>query len=337
MRILLDVMGGDLPPDELVRGGVSAAARRDIDILFAGDPPTIERALASAAPLHPGRFEILPATQVIAMDDPPVRSAREKPDSSLVRGLLSLRDGRADAFVSPGNTGAIVAASILHLGRIAGIPRPALLASLPTLGGPEILLLDVGATSDCTPDHLLHFAGMGVTYARAVAGIPHPTVGLLNIGTERGKGNRLIADTYDLLERSPLPFAGNVEAHQLMTDRPVDVAVCDGFVGNIFLKSTEGGVAAVTGLLKSSIRARVWTQLGALLLRGAFRRLRETLAYQRRGGAPLLGVDGVVIIAHGRSDAEAIDSAIEVACRQVEAGLTARLSHGLSGWGQDGG
>jgi len=336
MRILLDVMGGDLSPDELVRGGMAAAHRCGVDVVFAGDPSIIKPRLATAASSPPGRFEVLPTTEIVTMDDPPVRAAREKPDSSLVRGLIQLRERRVDAFVSPGNTGAIVAASILHLGRITGIPRPALLVALPTLGGPEIFVLDVGATSDCTPDHLQYFALMGATYARDVAGIPRPTIGLLNIGTERGKGNRLIADTYNLLEHSPLPFVGNVEAHQLMTERPVDVAVCDGFVGNVFLKSTEGGVAAVTGLLRSSIRARIWTQLGAFLLRGAFRRLRETLAYQRRGGAPLLGVDGVVIIAHGRSDAETIESAIEVACRQARAGLTTRLSQGIAGWRHDG-
>jgi len=334
MRILLDVMGGDLPPQELVRGGIAAAQRHDIDLVFAGDPSVIEPVISKEGKRG---FEILPSRSVIRMDDPPVKSVRDKPDSSLVLGLRELKAGEVDAFVSPGNTGAIVVASLFVLGRIAGIPRPGILAVLPTLAGKEILVIDVGANSDCTPKHLVHFALMGSAYARDVLGIERPTIGLLNIGTERGKGNRLIGKAFSLLEEGPFPFAGNVEAHSLLTDRPVDVVVSDGFVGNVFLKAVEGGVSAVTGLLRRSIRGRLIAMLGALLMSGSFARVKGTLSYRRRGGAPLLGVNGVVVIAHGRSDAEAIGSAVEVAHREVGSDLLTRLRHGIEGWDTDGG
>jgi len=336
MRILLDVMGGDLPSRELVRGGVTAGRRHSVDILFAGDPREIDPALASLGERSGGRFDTLPSSQTIAMDDPPVKSVREKPDSSLVLGLKTLKAGDADAFVSPGNTGAVVAGSIFILERIPGIPRPGILASLPTLTGEDILVIDVGANSDCTAEQMTHFALMGTSYARDVLRIEDATCGLLNIGAERGKGNRLIADTFARLEEGPLPFTGNVEAHSLLIDRPVDVVVCDGFVGNVFLKAVEGGISAVTSLLKRTIRGRALAMVGALLMSGSFSRVRRAMSYQERGGAPLLGVGGVVVIAHGRSDAVAIGSAIEVAKREVEVGLLDHLSAGMAGWGPHG-
>jgi len=332
MRILLDVMGGDNPPEELVKGGVLMAHRSGAQIVFAGDPDTLRTALAAQGEKPGDRFEILPTSQVVGMSEAPVTAVRGKKDSSLVRGLQALRDRHVDAFVSPGNTGAIVAGSIFVLGRLEGIPRPGLLAALPTVTGQDLYVVDVGANSDSTPDHLLHFGLMGAAYARDVAGIPDPKIGLLNIGSEPGKGNRLIGNAYALLEESPLPFVGNVEAHHVLDERPVDVVVCDGFIGNVFLKSVEGGVAALARLFKRTIRGRVVAMLGALLMSGSIAQVRGTMSYQRRGGAPLLGVDGVVVIAHGRSDALAIGSALDVARSQVEAGLLDRFSHGVSGW-----
>ena len=336
MRILLDVMGGDLPSRELVRGGVLAGRKLSVDILFAGDPRVVEPTLSDLGERPGGRFDLLPSSQTISMEDAPVKAIREKLDSSLVLGLNALKAGDADALVSPGNTGAVVAGSIFILDRISGIPRPGILASLPTLTGEDILVIDVGATSDCTPEHLVHFALMGASYARDVLGIENPTCGLLNIGAERGKGNRLIADTFTRLEDGPLPFAGNVEAHQLLVDRPVDVVVCDGFVGNVFLKAVEGGISAVTTLIKRTIRGRALAMIGALLMSGSFSRVRRAMSYRERGGAPLLGVDGLVVIAHGRSDAVAIGSAIEVAQREAGAGLLAHLSGGTAAWGSHG-
>jgi len=336
MRILLDVMGGDLPPRELVKGGIQMGRREGAEIVFAGDPAAIQTALAEHHERLGGAFDVLPCSEVVRMDDAPVTAVRKKKESSLVRGLEALRDGRVDAFVSPGNTGAVVAGSIFMLGRTHGIPRPGLMAALPTVSGRDIYVIDVGATSDTKPEQLLHFALMGATYARDVAGIPHPTVGLLNIGSEVEKGNRLTGKAFSLLEESPLPFAGNVEAHRVLIERSVDVVVCDGFVGNVFLKSVEGGVSALASLLKQTIRGRVIAMLGALLMSGSIAQVKGTMSYQRRGGAPLLGVEGVVVVAHGRSDAEAIEGALDVACQQVKAGLLAQFSRGVAGWETDG-
>ncbi|MCK4599478.1 phosphate acyltransferase PlsX [Candidatus Bipolaricaulota bacterium] len=337
MRILLDVMGGDLPPCELVRGGIAAGHQSGVDILFAGDPEVVRAALNAHNEVEGGCFTILPTTQTIGMDESPVRAVRSKRDSSLVRGLIALKARDVDAFVSPGNTGAVVAGSIFTLGRIAGIPRPGIAASVPTVLGEEILVIDVGANVDCAPAHLVHFALMGASYARDVLRISHPRIGLLNIGTEKAKGNKLNYRAFELLEAGPLPFAGNVEGHHLLTERPVDVVVCDGFVGNVFLKALEGGVSAVSDLLKGSIRDSFRAKIGGLLLRPIFSVLRDRLSYQRFGGAPLLGVNGVVVIAHGRSDAKAIESAIEVARCAVEADLNTEIGRGISGWSTDGG
>jgi glycerol-3-phosphate acyltransferase PlsX len=330
MRILLDVMGGDHPPEELVRGGIELGRLRNIDIVFAGDPGLIENALSTSGEAAGKSFHILPCTEVVRMDDAPVKAARGKPDSSLVRGLEELKSGSVAAFVSPGNTGAVVAGSLFTLGRIPGIPRPGILAPLPTVEGEDMFLIDAGATSDCHAEHLLHFATMGLTYAREVVGIASPCVGLLNIGGEQGKGNRLMTKTYDLLQASRLPFVGNVEAHQLLQQRPADVIVADGFVGNVCLKAIEGSVSAVTSLLKRSIRNSAISQLGALLMKRAFGALRSAMSYETRGGAPLLGVNGVVVIAHGRSDSETIASALDVARREVEARLTNKIALGVT-------
>ncbi len=336
MRILLDVMGGDLPPRELVKGGIAAGRAYGVDIVFCGAPTSVQTALAAQRERDGGRFSILPAAQVIGMDEPPVRAVREKRDSSLVKGLLSLRANEVDALVSPGNTGAVVAGSIFTLGRIARIPRPGIAVSLPSVAGEDFLVIDVGANVDCAPEHLASFALMGATYARDVLSIPHPQVGLLNIGTEKEKGNKLVYRAVEILERGPLPFVGNVEGHHLLVERPVDVVVCDGFVGNVFLKAAEGGVAAVSALLKREIAKGIAAKLGALFLRPAFAALRERLSYERRGGAPLLGVDGIVVIAHGRSDAAAIAGAIDVARRAVEGGVKERLEQGIGAWGGNG-
>jgi phosphate acyltransferase len=333
MRILLDVMGGDRPPQELVEGGIAAGRRLDVDLVFSGDPSLIRRALADAHERESERFAVLPATQTIEMNEPPVQAVRAKRDSSLANGLLALKHGDVDAFVSPGNTGAVVVGAILLVGRIAGIPRPALATPLPTLDGREILVLDVGANVDSQAEHLLHFARMGETYAREVSGVPKPTVGLLSNGTESGKGTRLNRRAFELLTRSALQFVGNVESHALLTEGPADVVVCDGFVGNVLLKAIEGGVVATGSLLKQGIASGgLRTKLGGLLLLPVFELLRERLAYERYGGAPLLGVNGVVVIAHGRSDAEAIGSAIEAATQAAKVRLTQRLAEGIQGW-----
>ncbi len=330
MRILVDVMGGDSPAEELVRGGVEIGRLREIGILFAGDADRIESSLRGLGETTGALFDILDCPEVISMEELPVRAVREKPSSSLVRGLSALRAKQVDAFVSPGNTGAVVAGALLTLGRIRGIPRPAILAPLPTLPGPDLFLIDAGANTDCHAEHLLHFARMGITYARELAGIPRPTVALLNIGEERSKGNRLTEGAFSLLEADVPSFVGNVEAHQILITRPADVIVSDGFAGNICLKAIEGGVSGVTGFLKQAVHRSIAARLGALLMKSTFASLRRTLSYRERGGAPLLGVNGVVVIAHGRSDARAISTAIDGARREVEARLTEQIADSIS-------
>ncbi|MCD6495533.1 phosphate acyltransferase PlsX [Candidatus Bipolaricaulota bacterium] len=336
MRILLDVMGGDLPPYELVKGGVAAGRRLGIDIVFSGAEGVIRSALSRLHERENSKLSILPSTQAIAMTEPPVQAVRKKKDSSLVNGLVALKKRTVDAFVSPGNTGAVVAGAVFIVGRIAGIPRPGIAASIPTVSGREIVVIDVGANVDCTPEHLLYFALMGATYARDVLGIADPRIGLLNIGTERAKGNKVIHRVYDLLTDGPLPFAGNVEGHHLLTERPVDVVVCDGFIGNVFLKTLEGGISAMSSMIKKGANRNLQGKLGGLMLRPVFFSLRKKLAYNRLGGAPLLGVDGSVVIAHGRSDALAIESAVDVAYRAVESRLNETMARGVSGWDSNG-
>ena len=337
MRILVDVMGGDLPPSELARGGIAAGHEMGIDIGFVGDPAAIRPALAQSHTPEGSQFSIIPATQVVRMDESPVRAVRTKRDSSLIKGIIALKEGNADAFVSPGNTGAVVAGSIFTLGRIPGVPRPGIATTLPTVDGGEVLIIDVGATVDCAPRHLLYFALMGGTYARSALEIRSPRIGLLNIGTEKTKGNKLAQRTFALLSQSPLPFAGNVEGHEVLTSSPVDVVVCDGFVGNIFLKTLEGGAAAVVDLLRHGVsNGGLRARLGGALLYPVLSSLRARLSYQQHGGAPLLGVNGVVVIGHGRSDAQAIAGAIRVAKKAVDVRLNERIAQGMKGWGKVG-
>jgi glycerol-3-phosphate acyltransferase PlsX len=336
MRIVVDVMGGDRPPGELIRGAVAASDRHGFDLALVGPPDPLRAALADASLHENERLRILPASQVIGMEERPVQAVRAKRDASLLVGLAAVRDGDAQAFVSPGNTGAIVAGSLFTLGRLKAIPRPGLAAILPTTEGAEFVLIDVGATVDSTPEQLLHFGLMGATFAQSVLGIDDPLVALLSNGSERGKGNRTVLRAAELLERAPFRFLGNVEGHHLLTDRPADVVVSDGFVGNVLLKGIEGGVTATTASLRVAIRSALRCQLGAALMRPAFRQLRQALGYQRRGGAPLLGVQGTVVIAHGRSDAEAIAGAIDIARRAVTGRVVQQLATGLDGWRADG-
>jgi len=331
MRIILDVMGGDQLPGTLIRGGIEAGRRFDLDVVFVGEPSALRSSLKQQHIAEGSKFSVLASDSVIRMDDPPVSAVRKKRGSSMMLGLCALRDGDGDALVSPGNTGAAVAGSLFTLGRIPGIPRPGLVAHLPAVDGDDFAIIDVGATVDCRPEHLVHFATMGTIYARDIMGIPRPTVGLLSIGEEKGKGNRVASKAHALLQDAPIEFVGNVESHQLLNARPVDVVVCDGFAGNVFLKATEGGVGAIVSLLKAGLRSSRRAKFGAMLLRPALRELVGKLDYQSRGGAPLLGVNGVVIVAHGRSNAEAIIGAIDIARLAVSSGMGTHLAESVEG------
>jgi len=262
------------------------------------------------------------------MEDSPAEAIRQKRNSSLIKGIKALKEGLAEAFVSPGNTGAVMAAATLHLGRLPGIDRPGIGVALPTLASGRFLLIDVGANVDPAPQHLKQFAIMGQVYMHEVLGVAQPKVGLLNIGAEPGKGNELARKAYQLLEDLD-GFVGNVESDQILKGG-VDVVVCDGFVGNILLKGLEGAAITLFKLMKNSLKKDFRARLGGLLLEPALRRLAADLDPKQYGGAPLLGVKGVVIIAHGRSDAEAITNAIRVARTAVENRLPRRIEQGIA-------
>lgn len=324
IRIVLDTLGGDNPPAELIKGGLAAAQAFGVEVLFAGRRDLIEHELrGQTLP-----YSIIEAPEAVTMEDSPAEAVRKKRESSLVQGMLALKEGRAEAFVSPGNTGAVMAAALLQLGRLEGIDRPGIAVLIPRLDGGSLLLIDSGANVDCSPLNLLQFAIMGRVYMQEILGLPHPKVGLLNIGAERGKGNELARKAFELLEGLE-GFVGNVESNRLLRGE-VDVLVCDGFAGNILLKGVEGAVAAIIELLKGSIRQSLRARLGVLLLAPQFRLLKEKLDAAHHGGAPLLGVNGVVIVAHGHSDALAIKNAIRVAKSAVESRLPERIAQGIA-------
>jgi len=310
-------MGADRPPAELAAGAVRAAADLPVQLVLA--------APRSLLPPLPREVEVLDCPPA-----PPLRGVSRTggEESSIARGLDALRRGEADAFLSPGSTGTVVAAALLRLGRLPGVLRPGLCVSLPTLKG-EALLIDGGATADPKPAYLAQFADLGVAYAREVLGIPDPTFGLLNIGTERGKGDRLTREAYALLcDRSG--FAGNVEPHELLADRPVDVVVAGGFAGNLVLKALEGGAEAVLAATKAALGSSVRARLGGLLARPALRAVAGMLRYEEHNAAPLLGVRGLVAVAHGRSDARAMAGALRRTYRACEARIVDRIGSALA-------
>ena len=314
MKIALDAMGGDNAPETPVAGAIRAARELPVDILLVGQQPVIEQQLSSYSH-RPPNLSILHAPEVIGMDEPPVASVRKKRDSSINIGVELLKERKVDAFVSAGNTGAVVSASTLFVGLLPGIERPGIAILLPGVKG-DTLLIDVGANIDPKPLHLLQYALMGEAYMRCVIGRPRPTVGLLNVGEEEGKGTDFSKETYGLLEASGVNFVGNVEGHDIFSGE-FDVIVCDGFAGNVALKTAESLAHAINALLKKSLAMSPVTRLGAWLARDAFLQLRKEVDYAEHGGAPLLGVDGVSIIAHGASSGKAIKNAIRVAYESV--------------------
>lgn len=323
MRIALDAMGGDSAPAIPVLGAVEALQHldADLDLLLVGDPDAISQELRGQV-ASSDRLHIVSATQRIGMSDPPVESVRRKPDSSIVRGVELQKSGEADAFVSAGSTGAIVAASILILGGLPGADRPAIGALLPTIAAHPTLMLDAGANIDCRPQQLEQFAHLGHIYIQDLEGRARPRIGLLNIGGESGKGNELTLEAYRLLEQSGLQFVGNVEGRDIIKG-DCDVLVCDGFVGNVVLKFYESVAAHVAQLASQAVTG---AQMDVDL-----QHICRVLDYAEYGGAPLLGVDGVTIICHGDSPARAIRNAVRVAVRSVEANMVDHLRRELSG------
>ena len=326
MRIAVDTMGGDHAPREIVKGAVEASrAWPELEILLLGDEGAVRRELSACRAEPSERLRIVHTTQVIEMGEAPAHAVRTKRDSSIVRGMEMLRHKEADAFLSAGSTGAMVAAALLFVGRVRFLKRPAIGTVLPTPTKP-FLLLDMGATVDCTAQELEQFAVMGGIYSSAVMGLREPSVGLLSIGTEEEKGNAVTKETHALLGRNPqIRFLGNVEGHDLFKGE-MDVCVADGFVGNVVLKTIESESRAITAMLKKAFTKTTTRKVGALLLKGAFRELKQVMDPELYGGAPLLGVNGIVIITHGASSKKAIFHAIRVAGECVQADIIGSIS-----------
>ncbi len=312
MRIAVDAMGGDHAPREIVRGAVDAARRLDgvSRILLVGFEDAVRAELAELGDI-PSNIEVVHASQVVDMDEKPVEALRKKKDSSIARAVDLVKDGKADAVVSAGNTGAVMVSATLKLRKLEAVERPAIATVMPTRNRPFVLL-DAGANTDCTPQFLAQFAAMGHVYSQLILGQERPVVGLLSIGGEEVKGNDTTRETFKLLSETDLNFRGNVEGHDLF-EGETDVVVCDGFVGNVVLKTAESAGIAIGHWLKQEFRKNPVRILGALLLSGAIRTMKRRLDPESYGGAPLLGVNGVCIITHGSSSGKAIFNAIRVA------------------------
>lgn len=324
MRIAVDAMGGDFAPESPVDGAIQAArvARGRYEIILVGDENLIRREIAKYSvknlPLH-----IYHASEVIGMEESPTHALRSKKDSSIVVGSQLLKKDLADAVVSAGNTGAFMASSLLTLGRLPKVNRPGLGSFIPTEKG-LCVLIDVGANSDCKPLNLLQFAVMGSVYVEHIFDISRPKVGLLNIGEEESKGNELVRESHKLLKESNLNFIGNVEGRDIFGGL-AEVVVCDGFVGNIVLKFAESVVGMFTRTLKKNVGRNIPANVGALLMKPAFRKLKKIMDYQEYGGVPLLGLNKVCVVGHGRSSPKAIRNAIREARKMLEQDLNHKL------------
>ncbi|MDX6483995.1 MAG: phosphate acyltransferase [Gaiellaceae bacterium] len=315
IRVAVDAMGGDRAPGEVVAGALEARSS------------SIEPILFGPAGLDTGGLELVEAPEVISMDEKPAEAVRAKPNSSLVAACRGVAEGRAEAVVSAGNTGAMLAASFLELRRLPGVARPAIAVPLPARRGPSVLI-DAGANADARPEHLLQFGQMGAIFAEQILGIPNPDVKLLSIGEEPEKGNHLTLEAHALLAESELNFRGNAEAREILKGA-ADVVVTDGFTGNVALKLIEGTIRELLDALREQISSTTRGKLGGLLIRPAARALRSELDPDTYGGAYLLGLRALVVIAHGNSGRLAIANAIRLAARGVEKDVVGRLAERL--------
>lgn len=324
MQIAVDAMGGDHAPREVVAGAVEAAASFDSikRLILVGDKGQVERELMKF-PQRPASIEVSHASEVVEMHDPPAQAVRRKKDSSIGRAVDMVKCGEAEAVVSAGNTGACVVAATLKLRTLDGVGRPAIAAVLPTQGRP-LILIDAGANIDCDAKLLTQFAAMGSVYSREILGQSEPVVGVLSIGEEDVKGNDITKEAFQILSKSHLNFRGNVEGHDLF-EGETDVVVCDGFIGNIVLKTSESAAGAIGHWLKQEVRRTPIRTLGALLLRGAFKSMKQKMDPELTGGAPLLGARGVCILTHGSSSSVAIFHAIRAAVESIGHHLNDRI------------
>lgn len=328
MKIFLDAMGGDHAPQAPVAGALEALRRfPDLEVILAGAVDQLEPLLNDCDDVR-SRITVLDAPEVITNHESPVMGVRSKKRSATVLGMLQLKDKQVDGFVSAGSTGAVLAGGMFRLGRIPGVERPALAPLLPN-GKGNFLLIDCGANVDCKPEYLQQFGVMGDAYMRGVMGVKEPRVGLINIGAEAEKGNALVKATYPLMEQAPYNFIGNVEARDITADL-ADVLVCDGFSGNLVLKFMEGVAGTLMGIIKRELLADLRGKIGALISKPAFRRVKKAMDYTEVGGAPLLGVQGAVVKAHGSSDAHAIASAINQCIKMVNGHVVEAIEKGVA-------
>ena len=314
LRIALDAMGGERGPEEMVAGAIQAVKESDLNVTLTGDENLLNRILRER-PEADSRIQVVHSSQVIAMDESPFEAIRRKKDSSIVKAFGLVKSGNADAVVSAGNSGATMASAIRSLGRLNNVSRPGIAGVFPTLKKP-LVIMDVGANVDCRPQHIFQFGVMASAFSNNQFGIEKPSIGLLSIGEEGGKGNVLVKSAHELFRKSSLNFLGNVEGRDIFQGN-VDVIVCDGFVGNITLKVSEGLAEAIITMLKNEMAKSFMAKVGYRLAKHAFDSFRKRVDYAEYGGAPLLGLNGTGIVCHGRSNAKAIMNAIKVAAEMV--------------------
>ena len=327
MKIVLDCMGGDFGPGPNVEAAVNIARTRGYEIVLVGKQELLRPLLVqhNTANLH---LPIVHASEVIEMHEHPAHAVKAKKNSSMVIGMQMVKNGDADAFVTMGNTGGALAAGLFHLGRIRGVLRPCLSSAFPTARG-WVLLADLGANTDCKPEWLAQFALMGSIYSERVMNVRHPRGALVSNGEEETKGSELVQTAHQLLKKLPINFIGNAEGRDLPAGN-ADVFITDGFTGNVIVKVSEGMGSFINGMLKEEIMRNLKNKLGGLLIRDAVARVKKRTDYEEIGGAPLLGVDGVVIIGHGRSKARAISSALLRAAETVDRGVVSAIESGLA-------
>ena len=328
IRIAVDAMGGDHAPDTMVDGAVAAARHLDAELLLVGARDRVEAALVPHGPSGRQRVRVVDAPELVEMTEAPAAALRRKRRASVRVAAECVAKGEAVALVSAGHTGATVMAAYSAFGTLAGVDRPALATTIPTRRSPAVLL-DSGASVECRPQHLLQFAVMGGVYARVVLGAARPRVGLLSIGEEANKGNELTREAHRLLKQAPINFVGNVEGREIYSGA-ADVIVCDGFTGNIVLKTSEGLVETVESLLGDELQGTFSSQVGYLLSRRAFRRFRRRVDYSEYGGAVLLGVAGLAVACHGRSSAKAVRNAIAMAYRFASGDFIQRVEREIA-------
>ena len=326
--IAVDAMGGDDAPRQVIDGALAALPHFDVGVSLVGNVAAIDAELARHADFDAARVRVVEAPDVVTMEESPAAALRRKPGASIKVAAESVARGEAAALFSAGHTGATVMAAYSAFGTLPGVDRPALAATIPSPRGPAVLL-DVGASVECRPHHLLQFAVMGSVYARVALGIAAPRVGLLSTGEEETKGNELTREAHRLLKGSPLVFVGNVEARAVYSGN-ADVIVCDGFTGNVALKISEGLVDVMEGLLSEELSSTITMRVGSLLTRRALRRFRRRVDYSEYGGAPLLGVAGVTIVGHGRSSARAVRNAVAIAFRFADNRFIERVEQDIA-------